>query len=796
MREMFSARTLIFRIVLLSLLWHCSEAYAQSPLTPPPVSPPTPVTNAPLPGSTQAFAGDISADPNASVILDNADTFEETEAGKWIARGNVHVRYKNYTITSQRADVDMDLGQAVFTDNAILQAPNGETIVGGKKGSISINLRHNTYTVTDSRSTITPQNLQYGIILPIFVYGGTISGSPGLIDARGVCFTTCDFLNPHYEFGAKDVNIIPEKRLIARDVILYRRGVPILHIPYFYAPLQRENSRQTLLPQLGQSPAEGYFAKFAIGYALASALPGILRLDLLQKKGIGTGFEQDYGSASQPTKPNGLLSFYHLYDQKTGLQNITSSLDNHQKIGTIDLGLSSQYQQNSYFASTSKSNSQNDSLTLTRNVGNLNSTIRTTYSDSNYGAGNSSTLNSVFDQTFMPTSHESLQTTLNYSDFFNPSSVTGVGTDRRELDSNLDYKQTGPKIDMEFLANNFTQIGQSTTGTTFFGGLERLPELRLSTDATRETVLKTFLPSTTKINLSVGEFNEPSSNIKTDRILFGTDLGSNTKKVSKLANLDYSGSFQQAFYGNNTAEYTLNGQTAYRLTVGKKSTASLSYTYLRPYGFTPFQFDTVGKVNATYLNFAYQETRQFRLTLATGYDFNQSHGLNGIPAAPWQNLAMQSLFTPSTSFQMRTTASYAINTGQLVDLTDYFKFRGRDNFAMDIGTQYAPQQHQFSNITESLDLPFFRDHREDAGWRLRSVAGYNGFTKTFEYKGLALTRSWHDWEGTLVYEDNPTGINAGPTFTFNFNLKAFPSYQPFATGQFGQSFDPGIGTTY
>ena len=85
--------------------------------------------------------------------------------------------------------------------------------------------------------------------------------------------------------------------------------------------------------------------------------------------------------------------------------------------------------------------------------------------------------------------------------------------------------------------------------------------------------------------------------------------------------------------------------------------------------------------------------------------------------------------------------------------------------------------------------------REDAGYRLRAIGGYNGITSRFDYKGLALTRSWHDYEATVTYQDTPNGLRPGSTFTLNFRLKAFPAYEPFAIGQYGQALDTGVGET-
>ena len=44
---------------------------------------------------------------------------------------------------------------------------------------------------------------------------------------------------------------------------------------------------------------EGYYAKFAYGYALNDANQGFLKLNLTQKRGVGFGFDHSLEEASQ-----------------------------------------------------------------------------------------------------------------------------------------------------------------------------------------------------------------------------------------------------------------------------------------------------------------------------------------------------------------------------------------------------------------------------------------------------------------------------------------------------------------
>ena len=737
---------------------------------------------------------DPTVDANRSVILDNADTFEQTEPGKFTATGHVRVRYQGYKLSGDRVDVDTDRGIARFTGNVHLLAPNGQTADAGEGSVLQINLRRGTYQIAGARSVITPEQSQVGLILPIFVYGGVIRGRPGFVDARGGQFTTCDFLSPHYSFGAHELYIIPGKRLVGRYVSLYRKGHRVFSIPYLVVPLTDRLARQTLFPQVGETPDEGYFIKFAFGYALTDALPGILRVEEFQKKGTGIGFDQDYGASDNPRRGFGLFTIYSLYDQSRQVEDLNGSLTHTQRFGTVTANLSSQFQQNSYFAGLEKSQSQNTTLNLTRSVGNLSDSLQTTLTQSSYGAGLSQNLTSSFDQTFSPTAAQQIRTRFDYSQVNSPGFFGVGGQDTEQLDSNLDYTTHGKVFDYELLATKYNSLHNSS-GSQFFGGLERLPEFRIATDAQRFSLLRRFLPKTTHVDLSLGAFNEPASMTNSQRARFDLDLGNTTQRINTRSDFQYGGSFQQGFYGDNTAQYVLNGRTGYLLRIGAKSSLSATYTYLRPYGYTPFQFDYAGNSNLAGVNLALQDSRQVQLTVGTGYDFNREHSEYGYRATPFQSVAAQILYTPVQFLRFRTTASYDLNNSRLQDLTNALTIRGGDALAFDFSGRYDPTLKRYTTLNGDVNLPFLRDRSEDAGYRVRAIGGYNGITSRFDYKGLELTRSWHDYEFNLIYQDTPEGLRPGSSFTLSFRLKAFPAYEPFATGQYGQALDTGIGQT-
>ncbi len=456
-------------------------------------------------------------------------------------------------------------------------------------------------------------------------------------------------------------------------------------------------------------------------------------MEEFQKKGTGLGFDQDYGNSNQPKRGYGLFTIYSLYDQSRKVEDLNGSLNHTQQFGTVTVNLTSQFQQNSYYAGLENSQSQNTTLNLTRSVGNLNSSLQTTLTQNSFGEGLSQNLTSSYDQTFSPTPTQQLHTRFDFSQVNSPGFAGLGGQDTQQLDSNLDYTTKGKVFDYEVLATKYNSL-RNSGGSQFFGGLQRLPEFRVATDARRLKLLQKFLPKAATVNLSLGSFDEPASMTNSERARFDLNLGTTTQKINARSDFQYGGEFEQGFYGDNTAQYVLNGRTGYTLRIGSKSTLGANYTYLRPYGYTPFQFDYVGNTNLAGLNLALQDSKQVQLTVGTGYDFNREHSQYGTRATPFQSVAAQILYTPVQFLRFRTTASYDLNNSRLQDLTNALTIKGGDQLAFDLSGRYDPVLKRYTTINGDANFPFFRVRNEDAGYRVRAIAGYNGITSKFDYQ--------------------------------------------------------------
>jgi hypothetical protein len=134
-----------------------------------------------------------------------------------------------------------------------------------------------------------------------------------------------------------------------RDARLRFGDRTVLGLRHLALPITDRPLRYSYLPQFGQNQEEGYFVKFALGYALRNTLPGLGRLDLMSRKGIGLGTDNEYNFGAAA----GALSLYLLNDQGRGLTNFASRINHTQRIDRATaLTVNLDQQQNSYLALT------------------------------------------------------------------------------------------------------------------------------------------------------------------------------------------------------------------------------------------------------------------------------------------------------------------------------------------------------------------------------------------------------------------------------------------------------------
>lgn len=791
------------RIITPGRLWHCGIAFAlciciciYSPLfaqpveqppgltlpTPPgetPHQPSEPPTGyEPTPTPTVDVTGGVSMPVAENILRLDADfwrvEFEEGEAVQVIARDNVRATYRDFTVTSSEAVADLRTEIATFTGNVVFSLPGQD--IGGSR--LSVNLRTRDWEFKSAQSVLRPEYFPELLRAPVFLSGEVVTGrSDEIVTIRDGGFTTCNLENPHYLLDAGTATIWPDRKLVARDTTFSALGKRIFRIPRLAIPLNQISERQNLTPRVGQTQEEGLFLKAAYSFAATLNNSGNLKLDLMSKKGIGIGAEDNYRIG----KGSGNAYIYQLSDRNRNLSTLTGRLQHEHQLGTVKANFTSDYRSNS-FQYAPGSTSLGNQLMLTRSRQGVSTSLGIRQS-TDTGFGRFSMLTSNFQHNQVFDSNRSAGIGLDYFRSENPLTIDGQSVDlaNSQLVSRLDYRQRSTAYDWALRMNKINDLSNeafiSQSGTRFTG-TERLPEFSLATSSERlKKTLPFGLPA--RLDLAVGRYREDLGRTETERAVVDLESPPRVYKLADKLNLLTGAGFKQYAYGNNTAQYSIDATAEITREIGEQSSASIAYRYLRPRGFTPFRFDFIGRYNILDARLDYRETSKLRFSLATGYNFEQDD-------FPWQDITARIVYQPSDRYLLYTSTGYDVNRSEWRALINQVRVRLPNDFKLDVGSRYDFRQNKFASIKTQLDTPVGNK------WRLRAQTGYNGFTKNFDYRTFQLIRDLHCWELSLQYVDQ-TGFWQEKGFRLNLRIKAFPIFDSFGVGQFGQALDTSVG---
>jgi len=698
------------------------------------------------------------------------------------AQGNVHLTYKGYTITSDQAQGNLDQQIFEFEGHVFLESRD-ETI---RARRLTFNLRTRGWIVRDSEGRLEPGLFKGDVVEPLFLGGQYVQGQPDHLIGEEGSFTSCNLPgHPHYHISARSVEVYPGDKLIARHASFWAGDRRLLTFPTLIIPLKQVLGRSPLVPQVGQNDVEGYFVKLLYNYGGTINSYGSLKLDWLQKRGIGRGIEHFYKIAGGV----GSVYIYNLLDKVTGKQNWTGRFQHRQKIGRVMASVATDLRQNSYYYASS-STTRNTELTLF-DQGHSTSTNLSVRQGSTQGFGTYKTLTSSFQHSRSLSRDLRTSLSLDYSRYETPSSGDTPIPPAEELNSRFEASQRTRYFDIQLTHTKRQNLTKGGGQASFFSTLDRVPEIMLSTDSYRfQKGLLAALPS--RLQLGYGRFREEPGHVETDRFLFKYDLTGKSFRFGPRIGFNFNSGFQQTVYGDNTALYSVNLNASLSARVGRESTTEINYYRQTPHGYAPFRFDFINRYDTLSLRYNYRDSRNLRLTLYTGYDFTQNQ-------SPWQNLNIRMLYRPVGAILLTTATSYNLNKQSSLfgsnisrwgPLTNLLQVRARGSLNMDLSTVYNTSRSNWDTVRAQLEVPLGR------WWKIRALTSYSGLRKQFDYKHLLITRDLHCWEASLLVSDENSFFRSRREVRFDIRIKAFPVTQAFGVGQFGQALDTSVGDLY
>jgi len=715
-----------------------------------PEQPPPPTSEPPTAGA--ADEQPFPPEPTGDKVIFQADDFHY-EAGAIIGEGNVVLRMEDMTVYADVVEIDKDGEQAMVHGNLRIETPD-QTSRGER---LLVDLEDEEWELHEGRTRIEPEFFDAGQVQePLYLEGKQIVSHPGgdLVELFEGQFTSCDLKRPHYALRSRHVELRQGDKVVLEKPSINLLGHGLIRLP-FNVVLSLEENNNRVLPEIGQNPVEGYYAKFAYLYLAGQAASGLVKLNLTQSRGVGLGLTHYIDSDRQ----RGQGSVFFEPSQGALTSRI---LHEYQLTPQLSSNLRASYQQNSGYFGTSASDSVD--LTLNRRVTSADSelSLRRSASASAYTTSRQYVANFRHQQRLGPQSRWSLRTNASRRSY----SFGEVPDD--ELDAEFDYYHSGERFDWQLRADNRYDLdGATYTGDNYFA-LNRLPELTINTDTRRLNDYELLGRVPFRSTLQLGSYQQEPDDIRVGRAAIDTRFGGGERRISDRLRLNMSGRYLQAFYDEGSALYITSFNATARQQWGGDWATRLRYGYQDRRGYAPLRLDYAGRSHSLYWEAAQLRPDRSRIFLSSGYDFISDR---------WRDVLLRTEYMPSASSKLEMQSGYSLQRTRWRPLSlRWRQVAPNDHLYLTAGTEYDLDRSQLTRATMELD---WRWHR---WWRIELLTGYSGYRNDFSTLDIQLTRELHCLVASVAYSKSLH------EFRFNLGIKAFPSPERILGSGSGQYF--------
>lgn len=736
--------------------WALREAARQQPA--PPVQP-SPTQPAPEPSVKPDLP---QAPPGEAPATDEHITIQgdqlETRDGRTQVRGHVAIKYQDYQLRSDRAELDENREWTTFEDNVELEAPS----LQARGSRLRFNLETEDWTLDRGRVRVEPEYLAAGLQEPFFLNASEVISAANRIAGQDVTGTSCDLEpGPHYALRSGRVTMIPDKRVTFAKPELYLFGHRLFRFPWDLSlSLERQDNR--FLPEVGVNDVEGYFAKFAFGYVLNETQDGFLKLHLTQKRGIGLGLDHLLEQRKQTAE----ISVF--VEPSEG--SMTGRLEHHLQFSkpfTSDLNVN--WQRDSGYGLGSESLSGN--LTLRYDTPSLNTMLGLSQSLSStaYATSERTSTTLTHRQRLGPNEDFSLRAAMTRNSF-----VADQPADE-ELETELTYRRQGSLYDLDLQARKRYDLdGSAYTGDSGYYGLDETPDFAVTTDGRRLGLLRHLLGEDTRATLQVGRFAQHPDNTRVVRTGLSFELPSRSFDLTRQINLRTSARFRQVFTDDGAAQWIADLSADYTQKLGTWE-SRLGFDYSRPNGYSPLRRDATSPVSTLNLQVARVVPDRMRLNFSFGRDLHNDL---------YNDALLRSEFLLSPRNRLEVQTGYSVENSQWRPLNLRWIFANRASWWSAVTFNYNLDQSEISRLTTEVDWS------PSDQWRVQFLGGYSGYGG-FDQADVKITRDLHCLAAQLTY------THATGELLFGLGIKAFPSNsRTFGVGGRGQFFESNFGDQY
>ncbi|HEX9996825.1 MAG TPA: hypothetical protein VGB45_06760 [Abditibacterium sp.] len=733
----------------------------------------------PLPGEGDVASGAETPGGNFSLEAPDGVVYD-MERGLALAQGTVTFRYREFIVRGDRGVIDYNTNRATLAGNLTVNV-RGQTFRGK---SLVFDLDSGRWTLSSLAITFPPEFFPPGTVLePIYVRDGTVTGDFDTVGGQDFKVSSCD--RDHYFIKSKKIEFYrtpggEPSRIVLRRNAVFLLGRKILPLPVYVISLLGANTRrQPLQTTFGQNSVDGFFARGLYDLRATPKISDSLLIDALQKRGLGLGFQRQYAATA------GILYLYGLSGRDGGRELNTRVDRTYQLSRNINSNIRFESQQNTSLLNgqTSQSESRNGTFTFARAGSQAQTNAILGFNSSSFGFGKSENGSISLDhrQDFGRGFGLAATSQLSRSQSF-ASGGMGADSDSATSDQIITLSKTGKAFDLYLQTELHDDLVAKQSYT-----LERLPELTLQSSTDRLSIpgIGNFVPGS--FTLGVGRFNEPSSSQKKGRADFRfTPLGKEYRLLGQGKSqsvLSATGSFEQAFYSDDTARYNYDYNLTSNSTLGPAQ-LQINYSKQRTFGFTPFQFDATSPGEYIDTTLSIEAGEKFRFNLSGGRDIQNSFS---------RDLIARVQFAPNAGIYTSLGTTYRLEDDQnsaggtrFGDIYANLRLaRNRNRFGggqLGIGVRYSPNGQGLTRANGSLDINLGRKTR------VQALAGYDGFAKRFDFTQIRVTRDLHCFNLFATYDDQRKELR------FDLALKAFPFADTrFGRNEFSEGFDANVG---
>lgn len=222
----------------------------------------------------------------------------------------VIITYQDVILTADSVTADQATGDVIAEGNVTIKG-RSQLWVGER---VSYNLNNGRIFTPEFKTGSDP----------IYIKGESLNGdqSNNVYFATNVIFTTDNVADPAHVIRAKNITVVPDQYIIARDATLYIGSVPVFYLPYYKRGLGRHPNNFQFVP--GYRSLYGPYLLSSYNWYWSEQLSGAVNLDWRQKRGLAGGPDFMW---SLDRFGAGNFRYYYARDKDPGLDDLGRPID-------------------------------------------------------------------------------------------------------------------------------------------------------------------------------------------------------------------------------------------------------------------------------------------------------------------------------------------------------------------------------------------------------------------------------------------------------------------------------------